>query len=85
MRSRAAQEQVAPSTSCALATGVEVAHFTPWCCAPPGSAHVRLGLDRAGLSDIIGTVAGDDTLIVVAAEDVGGQAVADRLADLAGL
>jgi transcriptional regulator of arginine metabolism len=53
---------------------------------PPGSAHVvGSALDRAGLAHIIGTVAGDDTLIVVAAEDVGGGVVAGQLADLAGL
>ena len=53
---------------------------------PPGSAHVvASALDRAGLADIIGTVAGDDTLIVVAAEEVGGAQVAKRLAALAGL
>jgi transcriptional regulator of arginine metabolism len=53
---------------------------------PPGSAHVvGSALDRAGLATIIGTVAGDDTLIVVASEDIGGHAVAGQLADLAGL
>ena len=53
---------------------------------PPGSAHVvASALDRAGLPDIVGTVAGDDTLIVVAAEQVGGAKVAKRLAALAGI
>jgi transcriptional regulator of arginine metabolism len=53
---------------------------------PPGSAHVvGSALDRAGMSQILGTVAGDDTLIVVAAEDVGGAALAERLRSLAGL
>ena len=53
---------------------------------PPGSAHVvGSALDRAGVDGIIGTVAGDDTVIVVASEDVGGQAVARRLSELAGL
>jgi len=53
---------------------------------PPGSAHVvGSALDRAGLDGIIGTVAGDDTLIVVAAESVGGEQIALRLAELAGL
>ena len=46
---------------------------TWWWCAPrPGSAHVvASALDRAGLTDIVGTVAGDDTILVVAAERVG--------------
>jgi len=53
---------------------------------PPGSAHVvGSALDRASLPEVIGTVAGDDTLIVVAAEDIGGRDLAARLADLAGL
>jgi transcriptional regulator of arginine metabolism len=53
---------------------------------PPGSAHVvASALDRASLGDILGTVAGDDTLLVVCKESVGGAAVASRLAELAGL
>jgi len=53
---------------------------------PPGSAHVvGSALDRSGLPEILGTVAGDDTLIVVTAEEAGGAAVAKQLADLAGL
>lgn len=53
---------------------------------PPGSAHVvASALDRAGLPDVLGTVAGDDTMIVVVAEKAGGAAVAKRLAGLAGL
>lgn len=53
---------------------------------PPGSAHVvASALDRAGISDILGTVAGDDTLIVVAAESIGGDELAERLRSLAGL
>lgn len=52
---------------------------------PPGSAHVvASALDRAGLADIVGTVAGDDTVLVVAAESQG-AALADRLSGLAGL
>ena len=53
---------------------------------PPGSAHVvGSALDRSGLPEVLGTVAGDDTLIVVAAEDAGGATVARQLSDLAGL
>jgi transcriptional regulator of arginine metabolism len=53
---------------------------------PPGSAHVvGSALDRAGLEEIVGTVAGDDTVLVVAAEETGGAAVARRLAALAGI
>jgi transcriptional regulator of arginine metabolism len=53
---------------------------------PPGSAHVvASALDRAGLEDIVGTVAGDDTILVVASERVGGAALAGRLGAIAGL
>jgi transcriptional regulator of arginine metabolism len=53
---------------------------------PPGSAHVvASALDRAGLEEVIGTVAGDDTILVVADEFVGGAALADRMRQLAGL
>jgi transcriptional regulator of arginine metabolism len=53
---------------------------------PPGSAHVvASALDRAGLPEILGTVAGDDTILVIAVEEVGGPAVADRLSALSGL
>jgi transcriptional regulator of arginine metabolism len=53
---------------------------------PPGSAHVvASALDRAGLSDVLGTVAGDDTLVLVCSEQSGGADVASTLAALAGL
>ena len=53
---------------------------------PPGSAHVvASAIDRAGLADIVGTVAGDDTILVVATEEAGGAKVAKRLSSLAGL
>jgi transcriptional regulator of arginine metabolism len=53
---------------------------------PPGSAHVvASALDRASLPEIVGTVAGDDTIIVVATERVGGAKLARRLGQLAGL
>ena len=53
---------------------------------PPGSAHVvGSALDRSGLAGIVGTIAGDDTVLVVAVETVGGKKLADRLSALAGL
>ena len=53
---------------------------------PPGSAHVvASALDRSGLSGVLGTVAGDDTLLVVVAEPTSGQEMAGRLRELAGL
>jgi transcriptional regulator of arginine metabolism len=53
---------------------------------PPGCAHVvASALDRSGLPGVLGTVAGDDTMLVVADEKIGGAALADRLRVLAGL
>ncbi|HUC36658.1 MAG TPA: arginine repressor [Acidimicrobiales bacterium] len=53
---------------------------------PPGSAHVvASALDRSGLEGVVGTVAGDDTVLVVAAEDLGGAKLASRITGLAGL
>ena len=37
------------------------------------------------MTGLIGTVAGDDTLMCVADESLGGQALAGQLRDLAGL
>ena len=52
---------------------------------PPGSAHVvASAIDRNGLDQVVGTVAGDDTLLVIADQDRG-DAVAQRLQELAGL
>jgi transcriptional regulator of arginine metabolism len=52
---------------------------------PPGSAHVvASALDRAGLEGAIGTVAGDDTVLVVAAEHIGADALGERLEQIMG-
>lgn len=52
---------------------------------PPGSAHVvASAIDRNGLDGVVGTVAGDDTLLVIAREG-GGAEVAAQLQQLAGL
>lgn len=53
---------------------------------PPGSAHVvASALDRSPLPQILGTVAGDDTIIVVAVEGVPGDELGRQLRELAGL
>jgi transcriptional regulator of arginine metabolism len=53
---------------------------------PPGCAHVvASALDRSGVEGLIGTVAGDDTMLCVASEDVGGQRLAESLRELAGI
>lgn len=53
---------------------------------PPGCAHVvASALDRSGDPSLLGTVAGDDTILCVAAEATGGEALAASLRSLAGL
>lgn len=52
---------------------------------PPGCAHVvASAIDRSGAPDIIGTVAGDDTLLVIAAHGAGASVEA-QIADLSNL
>jgi len=52
---------------------------------PPGGANaVARALDSAALKDVIGTVAGDDTILCVCREGVRGQTVARKLRSMAG-
>jgi len=67
---------------------VEIAHSANLVIlrTPPGSAHVvASALDRAAVPGVLGTVAGDDTLLVIAADKIGGDKVARRLQGLCGL
>jgi transcriptional regulator of arginine metabolism len=53
---------------------------------PPGSAHVvASAIDRSSMPDTLGTVAGDDTVLVVCTESVSGSEIAARFGELAGL
>ena len=53
---------------------------------PPGSAHVvGSAIDRSAVDGVLGTVAGDDTVLVVATEEAGGRRVAGFFRSLAGL
>jgi transcriptional regulator of arginine metabolism len=50
---------------------------------PPGGAHyLASALDRAALHDVVGTIAGDDTLLVVAREPLTGAELVAHLRDL---
>ncbi len=50
---------------------------------PPGAAQfLASALDRAALHDVVGTIAGDDTIFVVAREPLCGADLAARLTDL---
>ena len=86
-----AKDRVAPDEHLRRVLGewvVDVAHSGNLVVlrTPPGSAHVvGSALDRAGIPEILGTVAGDDTVLVVASERVGGETVARKLSALVGL
>ncbi|MBV7296117.1 arginine repressor [Corynebacterium sp. TAE3-ERU12] len=48
---------------------------------PPGAAQYLAGIiDRAGLAEIAGTIAGDDTIMCLAREPLTGAQLAERLA-----
>ena len=50
---------------------------------PPGASNfLASALDRARLPDVLGTVAGDDTIIVVSRDPDAGRALADHLVAL---
>ena len=82
--------QVAPEDHLRRVLGewvVEVAHSANLVVlrTPPGCAHVvGSALDRSGFDGVIGTVAGDDTVLVVASGEAGGAVIAARLSELAG-
>ncbi|WP_030440064.1 arginine repressor [Actinoplanes subtropicus] len=68
-----------------LLTGVDASGNIAVLRTPPGAAQfLASALDRSGLSDVVGTIAGDDTILVVARDVTGGKALADKLADWAG-
>jgi transcriptional regulator of arginine metabolism len=51
---------------------------------PPGAAQfLASAVDRAGLPDVIGTIAGDDTVLMIARAPDGGAALAERMLGLA--
>ncbi|OLT41159.1 arginine repressor [Saccharomonospora sp. CUA-673] len=51
---------------------------------PPGAAQfLASAIDRAALAEVLGTIAGDDTLMVIARDPNGGPALARLLTDLA--
>ena len=50
---------------------------------PPGAANVLAeGIDRAGLPEVAGTIAGDNTILIVGREGVGAAAIDDTLTDI---
>ena len=83
--------QIAPEDHLRRVLGewvVEIAHSVNLVVlrTPPGSAHVvGSALDRSGYPGVVGTVAGDDTVLVIVEEHIGGAPMAERLRDVAGI
>jgi transcriptional regulator of arginine metabolism len=51
---------------------------------PPGAAQfLASAIDRAALHEVVGTIAGDDTVMVIAREPLSGKDLADRFTALA--
>jgi transcriptional regulator of arginine metabolism len=66
-----------------LLTGVDSSGNIAVLRTPPGAAqYLASALDRAGLHEVIGTIAGDDTILVVARDADGGAALGKRLSAL---
>lgn len=52
---------------------------------PPGAAQfLASAIDRAALEEVVGSIAGDDTVAVIAREPLTGKGLAERFAALAG-
>lgn len=52
---------------------------------PPGAAQfLASAIDRAALHEVVGTIAGDDTVMVIAREPITGRDLADRFITMAG-
>ncbi|HEY7104016.1 MAG TPA: hypothetical protein VH573_20460, partial [Mycobacteriales bacterium] len=50
---------------------------------PPGAAHfLASAIDRSGLPHVLGTIAGDDTVLLVAREPAGGPELAELMRTL---
>ena len=68
-----------------LLTGVDASANIAVLRTPPGAAqYLASALDRAGLPEVVGTIAGDDTILVVAREATGGAALGEKLFTWAG-
>nr|NLI50861.1 arginine repressor [Propionibacterium sp.] len=52
---------------------------------PPGAAqYLGSAIDGSALEEVLGTIAGDDTILVVSRDPLGGPTLADRLLALSG-
>jgi transcriptional regulator of arginine metabolism len=51
---------------------------------PPGAAQfLASAIDKVEISDVLGTIAGDDTVLIIGRDPAGGEALAHRFTSLA--
>ncbi|WP_153504718.1 arginine repressor [Cumulibacter manganitolerans] len=68
-----------------LLTGIDVAENLMVLRTPPGAASfLASGLDRAGLADVVGTIAGDDTILVIVRSAARARELAQQIGSLSG-
>lgn len=68
-----------------LVTGADASGNLAVLRTPPGAAQFLASvLDRSGVPEVVGTIAGDDTVLVVAREPIGGAELAKLLMTWAG-
>ncbi len=88
---RAGQEGASPETTMAQLQRVAVRSLSRTARVeqlvvlrtPPGEAqHLALAIDRAGFADVAGTIAGDDTVLVIAAGPTQAAAFLEQLEKL---
>jgi len=81
--SGAARDRLARLCAELLVSAEATAHFVVLR-TPPGAAQfLASAFDKADLGDILGTIAGDDTVLVIGRDATGGEALAKRFLDLA--
>lgn len=69
-----------------LAAGIDYSGNIVVIRTPPGAAsYLASAVDRSTLPSVIGTVAGDDTVLLVTRDPAGGEAVREELIALGGL
>ncbi|AKV58453.1 arginine repressor [Corynebacterium riegelii] len=63
-----------------LVVSVDYSHSTAVLRTPPGAAqYLASYIDRVGLDQVVGSIAGDDTIFVLAREPLSGQNLAEQL------
>ena len=78
------EEKVTPLTSLQslLRSSAPASHFEIVRCEPGAASAVARALEAEGLDGVLGTIAGDDTVLVVVATKAAGEGVRQRISEL---